>query len=560
MKRKITFFIIFLAIILGIAGYWYSQKNLYSKEILKLEIIGPEKADLGQEVEYIVKYKNNGNVRLQEPRLIFEYPSHSLLEEGETLRKEIRSQELGGDIYPGEERTIKFKARLLGKEGEAKVAKVWLSFRPKNLNARYERTTTFTTEIKKVPLTFRFDLPSKIEPEKEFDFRINYFSNVDFPLTDLGIRVEYPSGFEFKSADPSSIEGKEWEIGLLNKTQGGRIKITGLLKGKIGEEKIFKAQLGIWQNNEFVVLKEIYKGVSVVEPDIYIVQQINGNPQYIANPGELLHYEIFFRNLNQEPLENLFLVVKLKGEAFDLSSTKTLTGDFRSGDNSIVFDWRRNPSLQFLAPQEEGRVEFWIELKKEWDFSDIEKAKNALVRDEVSISGVREEFETKINSKLEIVQKGYFQDEVFGNSGSIPPKVGESTTYTIMWQVKNYFNNVKNVKAKAVLPHNVELTGKIFPEDQAQKFTFDSQSREIIWDLGNLEAGTGVITPLPNIAFQISLTPSSNQKGEPALLISEVKIQGEDEWTEQILNSSSSAINTTLPDDPTISEEMGIVK
>ncbi len=560
MKRKITFFIIFLVIILGILGYWYSQKNLYSKEVLKLEIIGPEKADIGEEVEYIVKYKNNGDVRLEDPKLTFEYPTHSILEEGKSLRKEILSRELGGDIYPGQERTISFKARLLGKEGETKVAKAWLSFRPKNLSARYERATTFTTEIKKVPLTFQFDLPSKVEPGKEFDFRINYFSNADFPLTDLGIKIEYPSNFEFKSSDPKTLGEKEWEVGVLNKTEGGRIKITGVLKGSIGEEKIFKAQLGIWQNNEFVILKEIYKAVTIVQPELYIIQQINGNPQYIANPGDLLHYEVFFRNLNQEPLENLFLVVKLDGDAFDLESVKSLTGDFRPGDNSILFDWRKNPHLQFLGSQEEGKVEFWVKLKEDWDISDIEKARNAFVKDEISVAGIKEEFETKINSKLEIVQKGYFQDEVFGNSGQIPPKTGEKTTYTIIWQVKNYSNKVKDIKVRAVLPQNVELTGKIFPEDQSQKFSFDSGSREIIWDVGDLEPGTGVLTPAPNIAFQVSLIPLIEQKGHPALLIQKAKISGEDEWTEQILENTSSEINTTLPDDPTISEEMGIVR
>lgn len=560
MKRKITFFVIFLAIILGIAGYWYSQKNLYSKEVLKLEIIGPEETGLGEEVEYIVKYKNNGDVRLEDPKLIFEYPTHSILKENETPRKEIQSKDLGGDIYPGQERTVKFKTRLLGKEGEAKVAKVWLSFRPKNLSARYERATTFTTEIRKVPLTFRFDLPSKIEPEREFDFRVNYFSNVDFPLTDLSIRLEYPSEFEFKKSEPRSLDEKEWEIGLLNKTEGGRIKIVGTLKGNIGEEKIFKAQLGIWQNSEFVVLKEIYKGVAVVRPDIYIAQQINGSPQYIANPGDLLHYEVFFRNLSQEPLENLFLVAKLNGKAFDLDTVRSLTGDFRAGDNSILFDWRKNSPLQFLGSQEEGKVEFWVELKKEWDISDTEGAGNTVVKNEIFISAMREEFETKINSKLEIIQKGYFQDEVFGNSGEIPPKVGERTTYTIIWQVKNYFNKVKDVKVKALLPQNVELTGKIFPEDQSQRFSFDSGSREIIWDVGDLEVGTGVLTSAPNIAFQVSLVPLTTQKGDLAVLIKEAKISGEDEWTEQILESTSSEINTTLPDDPTVSEEMGVVR
>jgi hypothetical protein len=50
---------------------------------------------------------------------------------------------------------------------------------------------------------------------------------------------------------------------------------------------------------------------------------------------------------------------------------------------------------------------------------------------------------------------------------------------------------------KAVLPQEVELTGKIFPEDQTPKFTFDSQSREIVWDVGDLGQGVGTLLSTP---------------------------------------------------------------
>jgi len=560
MRRRFIFFIIILTIILGAGGIWYSQKNIYSKEILKLEVLGPSEADLAGEVEYLVKYKNNGDVRLEEPRLIFEYPTYSVLESGESLRKEIGPEELGEAIYPGEEKTISFKARLIGKEGEAKTAKAWLKYQPKNLSAQYESATTFTTVIAKVPLSFSFDLPSWIEPGKEFKFRLNYFSNTDFPLSDLGIRINYPDGFEFKNSIPKALEKKEWNIGLLNRADGGRIEISGVLQGKVGEEKIFRAELGSWRDGEFVLLKEAFKGVEIASPNLNIIQQINGNLEYIANAGDLLHYEIFFKNLGQESLNNLYMLVQLDGTLFDLETVKAPTGEFKKGDNSILFDWSKNPSLALLNAQEEEKIDFWIETKKDWQISDIEKDKNPVLKDKITLSQVTEEFETKVASKLEIIQKGYFQEEVFGNSGPIPPKVGEKTTYTIIWQVKNYYNQVKNVKVKAILPQEVELTGKIFPEDQTQKFTFDSQSREIVWDIGDLGPGVGTLISSPNIAFQVALKPSQNQVGKPALIIKEARITGEDQWTEQTLEITSPEIDTTLPDDDTVSNEMGIVQ
>jgi len=557
--KKTTLFIIFLAILAGVLGFYFFQKNIYSKDILKVEILGPEEADLLQEIEYIVKYKNNGNTRLEEPQLIFEYPDYSIPVGEESVRVTKDSDDFGGAIYPGEEKTFSFKARLLGKEGEIKTAKASLRYRPKNLKAGYESSTTFTTKINKVPLTFEFDIPSKIESGKELTFRLNYFSNIDYPLSNLRVMINYPSDFEFINSNPKSLEKTEWKIGLLNKAEGGRIEITGKISGEVSEEKVFQARIGSWQDGEFILLKEATKGIEIVRPDLHISQQINNNPEYVTSLGDLLHYEIFFKNIGETTLTDMFLICRLEGEAFDFQTIKSDRGDFVSGDNSIIFDWRRVPALQFLDAREEGKVEFWIELKEDWEISSAED-KNPVIKNKVYLSQAREEFVNKVKSKIEIVQQGYFQEEVFGNSGPIPPEVGKTTTYTIIWQAKNYYSEVKNTKVKAVLSAEVKLTGQIFPEEESEKFAFDSQSRELVWEVGDLEVGQGILNDAPNISFQIEFTPKESQKGRTPDLISVATISGQDQWTENTLTASSTAIDTTLPDDDTVTNSQGVVQ
>ncbi|MFH1462675.1 MAG: hypothetical protein ABIG08_03220 [bacterium] len=557
--KKITLFIIILAVISGVFGFYYYQKNSYSKEILKLEILSSGEADLLQEIEYIVKYKNNGDTRLEEPELIFEYPSYSLPNPETSLRITKSSADLGGAIYPGEEKTFIFKARLLGKEGEAKTAKAFLSYRPKNLKASYTSETSFTTVIQKVPLTFDFDLPSKMESAKELKFRLNYFSNIDYPLSNLRVTLEYPTDFEFIESSPQSLEKTEWDIGLLNKAEGGRIEILGKLRGEVGEEKLFRAKIGSWYDGEFILLKEVARGVAVINPALHITQQINGNPAIVANPGDNLHYEIFFRNIGEEALRDMNLVVTLSGSAFDFQTIQAPEGENEKGDNSIIWDWRRIRDLQLLSPQEEGKVEFWVKLNDVWEIQDLED-KNPILKSKIYLSQAQEEFVNKVNSKIEIIQKGYFEDEIFGNSGSLPPEVGKETTYTLMWQVKNFYNEMKNVKIKAVLPESLKLTGNIFPEEETERFTFDSKSRELVWNIEDLMVGQGILQSAPNIAFQVVLTPKDNQKGKTPNLVETAKMTGEDQWTKEIIRAEDEAINTTLPDDQSISPGMGVVQ
>ena len=548
MKKN---FIIFLMILLVVVAIYYWNSNSYSRETLKLEILGPETIEIAENFEYLVKYKNNGKVRLEEPRIIFEYPDYSIVEEN-LLRKEIELE----DIYPGEEKTYSFKVRLIGKEGEAKTAKVSLSYRPKNLKARFESETTFTTVIKSIPLTFRFDLPSEVESGKDLTFSLNYFSNIDYPLSGLRIKIEYPSDFEFIESTPQSLEQIEWEIPPINKAEGGRVKITGKIRGGVGDHEIFKAEFGTWQDGEFVLLKEISKAVKIIKPALYISQEINGNPEYIASPGDLLHYQISFKNIGETALTDLSLLITLTGDSLDLNSLRAPRGDFEQGDNSILWDWKRLGELQFLDVREEGEVEFWVKLKESWSITSSEGKE--MIKTNIYLSQAREEFETKVNSKMAVVQKAYFEDEIFGNSGSIPPKVGDTTTYTIMWQAKNFYNNIESVKIKAKLSENVRLTGEIFPEDEESKFTFDSGSREIIWRIGELKVGKGVLNSAPNIAFQVAFSPDSSQRGQTPDIIGQAEIIGQDDWTKEILTFSTNSIDTSLPDDSTV--ENGIVQ
>jgi hypothetical protein len=555
MRLNLLRILLLIFLLIGFFFYWNWRKNVYSKEVLKLEILGPNEIIVGKEVEFTVKYKNNGEFRLEEPELIFEPPEGSLKDSEIAKREIFKEEKLGAAIYPGEENSFAFRLRILGKEGEVKTFKATMSFRPKNLKARYSVSTSFSTQIKSVPLTFEFDLPSKVEVGKELTFKLDYFSNVDSPLTNLRIQVDYPQSFEFISSNPKSIEKTDWEIPVLNKTEGGRVEIKGKISGEIGKVEIFKARLGILKEDQLIVLKEIEKGIEIIKPSIFLRQEINGNPQYVATPGEWLHYTIYFKNIGDEEMKNLFLITKLEGDAFDFNTIKCDLGECKPGDDSVIFDWRKISKLQYLAPRDEGKVDFWIKLK-----DDLGNVKNPILKNKIFILQIKEEFITKISSKIEVSQKGFYYDEVFGNSGPLPPKIGEVTTYTILWQVKNYYSDVKDVKVRAKLPENVSLTGKIFPEEMASKFSFDPNSREIVWSLGDLERGKGVLNSPLSIAFQVALSPTESQRGKTLEIISEVKISGEDSWTEKILEATSTSITTALPDDSQIKPEMGIVQ
>ncbi len=549
--NKIILIFLFLTLVLAGLVFWYFNRNIYSKEALKVEILAPEDVEAGEEVRYTLKYKNNGNARLEDLELVFEYPEGSITQE-----EEHRIKENVEDIYPGEEKTREFNAYLFGKKGDIRTARASITYRPKNLRAVYESNTSFSTRIIETPVTFVFDAPSKIPLDKEAKISLNYYSNLDTPLYDLGIKVEYPEGFEFLSSRPDGIEKNEWQIGVLNPAEGGKIEIYGKMLERIGTQSVFRAELGIWIGDRFILLKEISRGTEVSQPELMISQTINGFSDYKAAPGDLLHYEIIFRNIGSSYFEDMFLVSKLSGP-FDFSTLRTQEGEATAGNQSIVWDWRTNPKLRYLGPGEEGSVEFWINVRRGADMDDIRRP---VVNNLVSLSQVEQGFETRISSRLVLEQKGYFQDEVFGNSGPIPPQVEEKTTYTIMWHIKNLHNDLRNVKVRATLPSGVKPTGEVFPDELASDFAFDSGSREVLWNVGDVDAGTGVNSPGLNLNFQVEFTPQEGQRGLVVPLVNDAVVTGEDQWVDKEIKFTASAIDTSLPDDNSIGPEDGIVE
>ncbi len=545
MNKKIILGLSITVVALIIIFFLY-RGSMFSKEILRLEIIGPDTAKIGDEIEYTVQYKNNGNFVLEKPKLTFILPDNSLNEDGKT----ILVQNLK-DIYPGNQESIKFKTRLLGKDGDLETVKASLSYTPKNITAPYESSTTFNTKVDASPITLDFDLPTKAEQGKNLSYSINYFSNIDYPLENLSIKIDPVVGFDITSSNPVSLDGMEWKLKTLNKAQGGRINIAGKVLANNDQNLIFSVSLGMWQNGKFVLIKQTSITVQVIQPLLFISQQVNGSSAYVASPGETLHYQIFFRNIGSTPFNDLFMVVKLNSPALDMSTVQAEDGGrIQIDNNMIVWDYAEVPQLKSLDVQEQSEINFSVKVKNEWLPSGTE-TDNTVINNEVNISQIAQKFSIKVSSGLAISQKGYYQSYDLTNSGPIPPKVNQATTYVINWEIKNHFSDAKNVKVKAVLPNNVSLTGQIMPQDEASNFSFDSVSREIVWSVGDVLAGTGVNGDPITLSFQVSLTPNSSQKGLVATIIDQVQVSGENQFTNTAITSQDSGVDTMLPDDLT---------
>ena len=153
----------------------------------------------------------------------------------------------------------------------------------------------------------------------------------------------------------------------------------------------------------------------------------------------------------------------------------------------------------------------------------------------------------KLNSLTKIDVAIYHNNKSsFKNEGPFPPEVGKETQYTVVWTAKNYFNDISNATIKAFLPTGVRWTGKIFPENE--NISFNTRTNEIVWNIGKVPAGTGILSPPKRCEFQIAVTPQPNQQNRNIPLLGETIFSSKDDFTLSNITVKFPARNTENAD------------
>ncbi len=522
--KNIILILVVLIVVTGAVGWIYYERNIFGDDRLRFEIEASEEMEAGEVAEYTLRYTNNSDVRLEDMGLIFEYPENMKPveneedEEGVIRRGERRREVEVGELNPGEERVTVFEGRPFGERGDSLRAKAEMRYTPKNLTARYRSDREHMAKINEVPIDFSFEMPPTMDAGEEDGIRILFSSEVEYPLEDVEIRVDYPEGFEFLRSTPEAdSDDKAWEWPILNEGDDGAIDIEGVLEGDPGEGKIFEATLGVWMDERFLPLKETSRGVSLSESDLIVDMQVNGERDYVAEPGELLHYEIFVKNVGDNTLEDLFLLADLDGEVLDLDNLEPARGRFQENRGVVIWSHAFDSGLHSLSSDEEERLEFWVETKKD----DLPYHPEAEVR--ASIEKARDEITTKIGTILSVEKEVIREDSPFEEFGPFPLEEGEESSFTVKWDVETLFNDLRDVRIETALPDFARASGEKYPDDM--DLSFDSDSGEVVIEKDDLSAGREEEVFLK---VEVDL---EDDLDEDLMLLEETVVSGEDRHT-----------------------------
>ncbi len=550
----------------GVVAYLKYQQSSFDQSRVSFSINGLSQIKSGKLTTYEIDYSNNNRATLKNAVLTISYPEDVQQEDNPNFKEETPTSGSFslGNIPGHSSGKATLNVRAYNPNGNLMYLKAQLSYTPSTFNSQFSIQNQLGITITSTPIDLEVLAPTNVSGGDSINYLITYRNTGQENFSGVRIEANYPNGFSFANSDPVPDESNNvWYIGDLAPGQDGKISVSGKMQGQKDQKETINVSAGTTENGKFLAYSETNVDTKITVPPLEISQTVNGQTSLYANAGDTLNYAVNYANNGNTALRNAIVTVNLSSPALDYTTLKTQKGgSFDPSSNAITWKASDYPNLGDLEPGMSGTIKFSIGIKSTLPVSGTSD-KNFMIASIASIntpdiqtsvdsnktvSG--NEIDVKLNSKLLFAASGFFTDQLISNSGPIPPQVGQPTTYTIHWIAGSVSNDVTGATVTATLPTNVSMTGSIKPSDA--NLTYNDRTNQVTWNIGNLSAGTGVISPAKEVDFQVKLIPQPNQVGETADLVGPMAFSAVDSFTGQNLTAASDKLTTYLANDPTV--------
>jgi hypothetical protein len=563
--------LLFFIFSVSYAAYtFFAGDNVVSSKNVDIEIAGPAFVGGGEELALQVVVRNKNSASLELADLLIEYPKGAGV--GDSQDSE-RGRDTLGEIKAGGVVEKIERIKLFGEEGSDKEVKFTLEYRIAGSNAVFTKEANYVVRISTAPVSLSVDAPKEGGDNQDFQFKIRVSSNSENGVGNLLLRVEYPTGFEYKSAEPKPTFGNNvWRIGDLGKGGYKDISIQGILHGQDGEDRTFRVYVGEQDSRDEQVIGVVYnsafQSVSIKRAFISARLLINGKSGDVVSvsPRNEVQGEINWKNNLPTKITNARIEVVFSGSSLDPSTITTDRGFYNSLDNTISWDKNSLGELREIQPGDDGRMSFsFYPRASSGDYSSREivfsvnvygESFNATTGGGQTVSS-QSKTVVRVNSDFQVSARALYYSGPFSNEGQLPPQVGKETTYTITFTAVNSTNRISRATVKTILPSYIRFAGIISPE--SERLTFNDKTGEVTWDVGAVEPGVGFTKPVKEVSFKIGFRPSLGQVGKSAALTGDITYVGSDEFTGNSLSGSSLGLTTTLNSDQSFNKGDDII-
>lgn len=560
--------ILFFLVASGVAFYkFYWGANTISANNIEISIIGPVSVSGGEKISLDIRVDNKNKTDLNSVDLKVDYPEGTRAVDNLDMEiKRIRNNI--GDIPKEGSVNKRVEAILFGEEKTKKEIKVTLEYRVSGSSAIFYKEKIYEVVISDSPVSIEVSGFQEVKSGQALDFSVTIVSNSSGPIRNLLLKAEYPFGFVFTESSEKSLDSNNnlWSMGNLSPGQRKTVKIYGKLQGQDGEDKVLRFTAGIAGSKDEktidIPLAISIAEISIKKPFIGIQVALDGSVanEFVSKSSKIIRADIAWTNNLTIPIRDMEIKIKIKGNALNKSTVSAERGFYKSLDDIITFDKTSILELESIPPGANGNLSFSFGSLISYSGGSSIVSDPSIFIDVVAI-GKRLEGENvpqevlysatkiiKIETDARLSSRAIHWSGPFQNKGFMPPKADNETTYTVIWTITNTSNKIRNGKVTATLPSYVKWLSQTSPV--LENISFNSARSEVIWDVGEIEAGAGIDGPPREISFQVSLLPSLSQVGQAPIILNESTLTGKDDFTSSSVGDTRSSLTTSLKTDP----------
>lgn len=564
--------VVFFVAAAGLAAYYFfGGINFVSPNNIDLQIVAPSLIDGGSQapLQFIITNRNTSELQLAD--LIIDYPDGTRDPKNPTQALSHDRQSIG-TIASGAQLKRTADAIFYGQEGTPQTIKATLEYSLPNSNAVFTKQSDVTITIGSSPVSINVSVPQQATAGEPFDSTVTVRSNSQTPLDNVVVGAQYPFGFTVISTVPQAdAGGSYWRLGTMAPGETKTIVVHGSIDGQDGDQRVFRFLAGTDSDTTDTSVKTPFVSIpatlTVARPFITGTIAINGQTgkNIAATAGAPVNAEVDWQNNLPTAVSNVEITVALSGPVLDKSSVQAGTGFYQSSTNSITWTGQEDPSLAQVAPGGTGQLTFSFATLPPGTSGALYG--NPTVTLSLTVKGTRTgesgapeqvssvaTTQVSLATAVSLAATALHFGGPFGNSGPMPPRAEQKTTYAVQWSVKNSSNIIANAVVSTVLPSYVD-----FVQGQSG-VTYDAGSRTVKWGIGDLKPGVGYTSGAQTAAFQVALNPSTSQVNYAPQLTGVAQLSGTDRFAQVQVTATADPLTTKLTGDPQFTTGMDIVQ
>ncbi|MFA5991557.1 MAG: hypothetical protein WC794_04930 [Candidatus Doudnabacteria bacterium] len=544
----------FLAIVLGVAiisilSYLAFKKpaTVAPKEAnVDISVDVPETVASGGEAVYKITIKNNDSQKLINSELELVYP------DGFTYMSSVPNAEnISGtkfkvpDLVSGQNATVMIKAKASGNVNDEKKLSLKLHYSYANFTSEFIKDQVSVVRLVASDVLVELSGPQTANNAEIVVYTAKYQNNSDSDVKNTRIKITYPAGFVFASADPTPAVGTDtWNIGTLAQGASGQIQIQGSFTSvNPGEAKTATAEFIVLDSNGQAQTQNSSIFTTTISTSPLLVSQElePASPNGVVKPGDNLTYRIRYQNNASTAATGVNIVVTLDSRVINLSSLRAEGGQVNN--NTILWNASTVPNLENLAPNESGQLSFSLQLNNP---AVKDSAKNLTVISNIKIKS--NEYGAYFSGNaltLKVSSPSTASSYLSFVSGQLPPQVGKQSVYKVKLSLNNSTNDFTDGVVTAFIPLGPNsLVPGSYTTTEASNASYDSSTGKLTWNVGALPANTGKFAQSRVLEFQVKFNPSASQVNQSPTLVKSINFMAKDSFTGENISVSANDLTT----------------